>query len=197
MSTNKVNTMNSKSSIHNQPNGTNDNSSPPKKIQKTLLSLGFSKKKAYTVVNDDTEDNSSDDDMMDFRREEDYDEVHNEGIGDGFDDDDDDKEEEASDLNEECNNNDNGRVIAIDESLKKKDIDYLDSLIKVKEEQLNELKKKLSDLSIDVKGPDITPATLLSILVTRYSIATLHPEKKSLPCLIRRKLKKKGYFKCG
>ena len=62
--------MNSKSTSHNQPNASNDDSSPPKKTQKTLASLGFSSKMADKVVIDDTDNNNTDNVMRDFTQEE-------------------------------------------------------------------------------------------------------------------------------
>ena len=95
-------------------------------------------------------------------------------------------------MNEQCNRNDDGIVITIDESLKKREIEHLDALIRVKEEQLNELKKKLGSLCIDAKGPDVTPASLLSILVNRYSIATLHLQDNAITAMpYKRKIQKK------
>ena len=193
--------MNSKSTSHNQPNASNDDSSPPKKSQKTLASLGFTRKMADKGVINEPNDNNADNVMLDFTQQEEeeddddeeHDDKHDEGFDDADADNDNDKEEEASDLNEQCNRNDDGIVITIDESLKKREIEHLDALIKVKEEQLNELKKKLGSLCIDAKGPDVTPAFLLRFSLIYIALLPFtYKIIKSLPCLIRGQLRKRG-----
>lgn len=54
------------------------------------------------------------------------------------------------------------------------------------------MRTKLKDLSIDAKGPNNTPSSLLSIIVTRYSIANLHPKDRQITALpYKRKIEKR------
>lgn len=75
-------------------------------------------------------------------------------------------------------------MITIGESLKVKEVRILDEMIKIKDEQLPETKKKLAGILINTKGHNITSVSLLSNLVDRYSIATLHPKDRNITVIL-------------